>query len=893
MASSTSRNKVMQRVHAAWHSLRVAQVRALMTRCRKAPSSGAVVLLTGIVLTTVFILVIDRAVVVLPNPGLLYLPFVAMLAYHWGVRYAAIATLLQLACVYVFFLPPRTIVKPLTTQSVAQILVLAAVTGFTLAIVQLARKRRSIAEHEAERIALLNRVGAALASELDEARLLHLIAETARDLTGAGFAAFTLRPVDALGQPLVASEGSLFHLAAVVGVTHEQEQLFRHMPLGGEGLLAPIFRQGVSVRVSDALTHIQRPAHARLARLRDASPELKEAARQAAFEYAQGHLGKEGLRSLGVPPGHPLVRSFLGAPLLDRNREVSGGLLLGHKEPGRFTQDDEALLVGLAAQAAIALENARLYRTAQMRAQELDAIFESIADGVTLVDPNGRIVRENRSAQRLRESLGDTPESEQAARALLHAPAQHALSGTPGQDNAVTVVDTHQETHEYIVTASPLRPLSTSSGPLLRSEHTANGSQSSVSGAVVVWHDVTEARRLLIEQRIHAETEARRAFLQLVLDELPGSVYLVRGKEARLVLANRAAATLWGASWSPGQSMSDFLTEHGIRIFGIDGHALATEQLATVRAVQHGETVHQYQEIIRHPDGTSLPVLVNVVALDAQELGVSALETITYPTEEREPAAIVVHQDVTALKETERLKDEFIGIAAHELRTPLAVLKGFAQTLIVQTARGKGPQLTEWQAEALQGIDQATYRLVELTEDLLDVTRLQAGRLTLQVEPTDLIALIRRVISRLQMTTEQHTICIDTAVEHLVIDADARRIEQVLANLISNAIKYSPQGGRIEVTTREEAEANTVLLSVRDHGIGIPVHQQSLLFGRFARAENARAYGIGGTGLGLYLCRELVERHGGRIWFESVEGQGSTFFIVLPLTLHPDQEQHP
>src|SRR5712692_6766757 len=223
----------------------------------------------------------------------------------------------------------------------------------------------------AERYAALSRIGTALMSELDESRLLHLIAETASELTNASFAAFTLRPVDEEGRPLVASEGNLFHLAAVVGVTKEQERLFRRMPLGGEGLLAPIFRQGVPVLVSDALTFIHQPEHSQTAKSRDTSLASKDAARQAAFDYAHGHLAKEGLRSLGVPRGHPIVRSFLGVPLLDRSKQVSGGLLLGHSEAGRFTQEDEALLVGLAAQATVALENARLYRTSQMRAQEL------------------------------------------------------------------------------------------------------------------------------------------------------------------------------------------------------------------------------------------------------------------------------------------------------------------------------------------------------------------------------------------------------------------------------------------------------------------------------------------------------------------------------------------
>jgi GAF domain-containing protein len=134
------------------------------------------------------------------------------------------------------------------------------------------------------------------------------------------------------------------------------------------------------------------------------SVESREEARQAAFDYAHGQLPLEGLRAVGVPRGHPIIRSFLGAPLLDRDKQVRGGLLLGHTEPGRFTQEDEALLVGLAAQAAVALENARLYRAVHMRAQELNTVFESIADGVSVLDDRGRILQENKAARRLRDS---------------------------------------------------------------------------------------------------------------------------------------------------------------------------------------------------------------------------------------------------------------------------------------------------------------------------------------------------------------------------------------------------------------------------------------------------------------------------------------------------------
>jgi len=731
-----------------------------------------------------------------------------------------------------------------------------------------------------ERFAALSHVGTALMSELDEARLLHLIAKTACDLTNAEFAAFSLCPTDEAGHPLVPAEGNLFHLAAVVGVTEEQEALFRLMPLGGEGLLAPIFHHGVSVLVSDALLHIAHTTYAPAVKKRDV-------ARDAAFSYAHGQLLSEDLRSLGIPRGHPVVRSFLGAPLLDYDKQVRGGLLLGHTDPDRFTQDDEALLVGLAAQAAVALENVQLYRAMQIRTQELDAIFETIVDGVTLIGLQGNIRRENSTARQLREQLQMSPEGRRAIEEYLYAPARRVLQGETVQNSPVSVLEGHNETRAYTVNASPLRfPPTPPSGPVRQDEHHGGHASKALSGAVVVWHDVTEARRLLLERRIHAETEARRVLLQLVLEELPSSVYLVQGQDARLVLANHAATTLWGGQWFIGEPMQEFLARNGVRIFGSDGRAIEPSQLATIRAVQARETIRQHQEVIRHADGTTLPVQVNAVPLPLPALTLSFSQGEAHLTQETELAALVVHQDVTALKEAELVKDEFIGLAAHELRTPLAALKGFAQTLIIQTARGKGPELAEWQREALREIDQATTRLVDLTEDLLDVTRLQAGLLELHIEPIDVIPYVQRLLTRIQLTTEQHQLSLHTTLSHLVIAVDTRRIEQVLTNMLSNAIKFSPTGGCIEVMIRRDEQTEMGLVRISDQGIGIPASQQARIFGRFARAENAQSYGIGGTGLGLYLCRELVERQGGHIWFESAEGKGSTFWIAFPLPAH-------
>src|SRR5262249_6340151 len=155
-------------------------------------------------------------------------------------------------------------------------------------------------------------------------------------------------------------------------------------------------------------------------------------------------------------------------------------------------------------------------------------------------------------------------------------------------------------------------------------------------------------------------------------------------------------------------------------------------------------------------------------------------------------------------------------------------------------------------------IEQATDRLIELTTDLLDVTRLQAGRLALYCMHLDLHPLVERVVERLQLTTQKHRLVFLADPEPQVVRIDAQRMEQVLSNLLGNAIKYSPDGGLIETSLRQEEGNQCTVLSIRDYGIGIPVQQQAQIFGRFVRADNARTYGIGGTGLGLYLCRELI-----------------------------------
>ena len=256
-----------------------------------------------------------------------------------------------------------------------------------------------------------------------------------------------------------------------------------------------------------------------------------------------------------------------------------------------------------------------------------------------------------------------------------------------------------------------------------------------------------------------------------------------------------------------------------------------------------------------------------------------------------ETGALVLVQDISSIQAAEQLKDEFISVAAHELRTPLTAIQGFASMLEVQTRLGRGAELVDWQSEAITEIQVATARMNALVNDLLDVTRIQADRLELHLAPVELVAMLRRCLARLRLTTEQHTLRLEvetlTPDEPVLLEADSMRLEQVFGNLLGNAIKYSPEGGPVTLTMRADREAALAEVRIQDRGIGIPADQQAKMFQRFARASNVHDHQIAGTGLGLFVCRELVERHGGHIWFESAEGVGTTFFLTLPLAALP------
>jgi PAS domain S-box-containing protein/excisionase family DNA binding protein len=229
-------------------------------------------------------------------------------------------------------------------------------------------------------------------------------------------------------------------------------------------------------------------------------------------------------------------------------------------------------------------------------------------------------------------------------------------------------------------------------------------------------------------------------------------------------------------------------------------------------------------------------------------------------------------------------RDEFLAAAAHDLKTPLTGIKALAQLLQRRLMRA-GAAEAERLAEGLASIDASVTQLGAQIDELLGLVRLEMGQpLELDRRPTDLVQLARRVIAEQQRTTERHRLRLETAVTDLVGDWDAVRLMRVLANLVTNAIKYSPAGGELTVSIAREGDdaGGWAVLAVRDQGLGIPAADLPRIFDRFRRAGNVVGR-IGGTGIGLTSARQIVEQHGGTIAVTSQEGVGSTFTVRLPL----------
>ena len=249
---------------------------------------------------------------------------------------------------------------------------------------------------------------------------------------------------------------------------------------------------------------------------------------------------------------------------------------------------------------------------------------------------------------------------------------------------------------------------------------------------------------------------------------------------------------------------------------------------------------------------------------------------------------VAVLRDISELKELHRMWSEFVSTVSHELRTPLALVKGYIATLL----RTDVHLSEEKERHFLSSVDTATDRLARLIDNLLSASKLEAGSLQVNYGDVDLVELIHQVVTQLSRHPPEHRFRVDLPRNGLRLSADRDKVEQVLINLVSNAVKYSPAGSLITVRSAVDPASNMVRTSVIDEGDGIPPDQLDKIFQKFHRVTEGSRGNKPGVGLGLYICRTIVEAHGGRAWAESVQGNGSTFTFVLPLRpIAPAEDQ--
>jgi PAS domain S-box-containing protein len=308
-----------------------------------------------------------------------------------------------------------------------------------------------------------------------------------------------------------------------------------------------------------------------------------------------------------------------------------------------------------------------------------------------------------------------------------------------------------------------------------------------------------------------------------------------------------------------------------------------------MKRLKRGERIEHYETQRLRKDGTRLTISLTISPIRDDTGTIVGASAIARDVTERRRAEAereqLLAREQAALLEAQealQLRDVFLSVAAHELKTPLTSLLG--NTQLLQRRLEREGLLVGPHAKVTQVVVEQAKRLNKMVMALLDVSRIATGQLSIEPEVVDLRALVQRIVAEVQPALDKHTVECQIPEETVLIDGDVVRLEQVLHNLVANAIKYSPEGGPVVV--RLERDGDQARIAVIDRGIGIPKTDQSQLFERFYRASNADFRHLSGMGIGLFVVKEIVGLHSGTVGVSSTEGEGSTFTVTLPLSTH-------
>lgn len=490
------------------------------------------------------------------------------------------------------------------------------------------------------------------------------------------------------------------------------------------------------------------------------------------------------------------------------------------------------------------------------------SLFDSSMDAILLLTPDDRIAMANSASTRL---LGYTEEE-------LRGMDQQALIDTSDPRLASALVE-RQQTGRCRGEITLLCKGGTRL-PVELSSATFSDEQGARWTNMFI-RDISERRAREVErEQLVTELDAKGRWLQAVLDHVPAAVILF-GPDSSIYVNHRTEVLFGMQLSSTGGS-----AQYANRLLFLDGTPVPPDQLVSSRVLRSGETVLGAEFLIAHPDGTRIPILGSAAPIHNAEGkrigGIGMFQDVS----ERMKAEEAIRVSTQQLRRALRLSEEVLSIVAHDLRNPLSAIGLRAQSLLRSIS-------DERQKNHLRVIIGSAQQMNTLIEDLLDLARLESGQLRLVRSAIEVAPLLTQVL-------EVHRPLLDAAGLRLAvrvapglprIEADAGRVTQVLSNLLGNAVKFTPPGGT--VTLAAELTDGGICLSVEDTGPGISPEQQSRLFERFWQGSGTDRRG---AGLGLSICKELVEAHGGRLWVESAPGQGSKFRFTLPAVLRGQAE---
>ena len=358
----------------------------------------------------------------------------------------------------------------------------------------------------------------------------------------------------------------------------------------------------------------------------------------------------------------------------------------------------------------------------------------------------------------------------------------------------------------------------------------------------------------------YREERRGREYLETLVNTSPVGVVVFDAAAGAPLSFNREARRIVDGLRDPDRTAEQLLEVVSFR--RADGREVSLSEFPLARALGTGETVRAEEIVISVPDGRSVTTLINATPILSEE---GAIETV-----------VVTLQDLTPLEEIERQRAEFLGTVSHELRAPLASIKGSAAALLRAPSTLDAAESQQF----LRIIDGQADRILDLIGELLDAARIDAGVLSVSPEPSEAAVLVDRAVGLFQSGGGRGNVSVDLALDLPRVLADRRRVEQVLINLLTNAARHSPESSTIRVSAAMEGVH--VAVSVADDGVGVSAERLPYLFRRFFRAEGDEQDGVG-VGLGLAVCKGIVEAHGGRIRAESDgPGRGASFTFTLP-----------